>query len=384
MITSLNISFGLIPSQIKFKQLNHEVEEEQWARNEQSNLLECAVDVSNNFEIASSVLSQLHDDAVGNQKLFSILKRVEAYIALRNDLVDDIGSVQGEIGRLQAASKKVEELENEAIAARLIEAKKLLESYETVERDMKASLRETGDDIEKKRNQISEKLVSGAKTISDTFSQLEQRRFLINEKRLDLEKRTAGEQVEADTTLISLKGALAVSTANVDKVNLHKNQLVTDNNDALVAIERDAATLRACDEQNRVREESLLGSTEAENDTSKEVEDARKLLLELDKFASDHSDELDRIRRAQVFETAREVAFVKSQSGNASSVQQICQEAERLRSSLDLVRNEIALIKQQVRHQLYSSCIRKASDSNRINRSRWNPASKLRVCVMRN
>ena len=309
--------------------------------------------MSNNFEIASSVLSQLHDDAVGNQKLFSILKRVEAYIALRNDLVDDIGSVQGEIGRLQAASKKVEELENEAIAARLIEAKKLLESNETVERDMKTSMRETGDDIEKKRNQISEKLVSGAKNISDTFSQLEQKRFLINEKRLDLEKRTAGDQEEADTTLISLKGALAVSTATVYKVNLHKNQLVTDNNDALVAIERDAAALRSCDEQNKFREESLRGSSEAENDTSKEVEDAKKLLLELDKFASDHSDELDRIRRAQVFETAREVAFVKSQSSNASSVQQICQEAERLRSSLDLVRSEIAIIKQQVRYQVY-------------------------------
>ena len=106
-----------------------------------------------------------------------------------------------------------------------------------------------------------------------------------------------------------------------------------------------------------------------------------KLLLELDKFASDHSDELDRIRRAQVFETAREVAFVKSQSGNASSVQQICQEAERLRSSLDLVRTEIALIKHQVRHQLYSLWISKASDSNYIEQITLEPGIEIEgVC----
>ena len=72
---------------------------------------------------------------------------------------------------------------------------------------------------------------------------------------------------------------------------------------------------------------------------------------------------------------------MKSQGGNASSVQQICQEAERLRSSLDLVRTEIALIKQQVRHKVYCLYMSKASDSNSTEQITLEPGVEIEgVC----
>lgn len=333
---------------LNIEQLNHEVEAEQAARNDQCNLLEGAINVSNCFEISSSVIAQLEADVASTKNLSDILGRVKAYIALRDDLADDIGSVHNEIERLQAASRRLESTETRALPSAIGEARKLLASNEAVGGTMEQSLLDIKDDIGKKMAQIEEKLVVGASNISNNFQHIDQRRMLVDGKMKDLQEKAAAERLETESVLSLLEKARTLSALRVAEVDLERGKIAEQMQGVISAIEKDEILLKASEEENALLLKNSEDSSEAECATAKELEDAKVQLNELEKFASDKCDELSRIRRAQTFEKVREEAFVNSQSGNASSVQQICTEADRLRASLELVREEIALVKQQV------------------------------------
>ena len=332
-------------------QLNHEVEAEQWARNEQNRLLEFAVNASNDFEIASSVVSQVHEDTVSTKHLSRILERVNAYINLRNDLAEDIGSVQNEIGRLVAASQRVQDYKRRGISAEITDTKNLIASNTAIEEKKRHLLMEVETEVLQKAKKIDEKLISGAADISNLFPNLDQGKELVNIKISDLEKKAASEQVEANVTLTSLQAAKASSSAHVNEIILHRDGIAAEGIHVVSSTENDDALLHSSEEENSNLSKNLDASSEAEHDTAKELDEAKKQLAELDKFASDNADELERIRRAQAFEEMREEAFLKSQSGNTGSAQQICNEAERLRATLDLVRAEIEQVKLQVRRK---------------------------------
>ena len=333
---------------IDTKQLNHEVEAELWARNEQCNLLEGAIDVSNNFEISSSVVGQLEADAASTNHLSNILRRVKAYIALRDELADDISSVHNEIERIQAASKRVEIMQTEALPSSIADSKKSLADNEAIVKSMRQSLSDIKSDITKRRAQIEENLVTGALNITKSFSRLEQSQVLVNDKMKDLERKAAAQRLETESVLRELEIARAASSAHVTEADLEKSRMAAVKEGIMMSTKKNEGLLSVFEADNALLQKSLNDSSEAENATAKELEDAKSLLNFLEKFASENNDELHRIRRAQAFEKVREEAFVNSQSGNTGSVQQISNEADRLRASLELVRAEIILRKQQV------------------------------------
>ena len=330
------------------KQLNHEVEAEQWARNEQCNLLENAIDVRNNFEISSSVVGQLEADAVSTRHLSNILRRVKAYIALRDELADDIGSVHNEIERIQAASMRVEIMQTDALPSSIADSEKLLADNEATVKSIRQSLSDIKSDITERRAQIEVNLVAGALTITKNFSRLEQSQIMVNDKMKDLERKAAAQRLETESVLRDLEVARTAGAMNVAEVDLDRSRMADAKEGVMMSTRKNEGLLSASEAENALLLKSLNDSSEAENATAKELEDAQVQLSFLEKFASENYDELNRIRRAEAFEKVREEAFVNSQIGNTGSVQQISNEADRLRASLELVREEIILRKQQV------------------------------------
>ena len=330
------------------KQLNHEVEAEQWARNEQCNLLENAIDVRNNFEISSSVVGQLEADAVSTRHLSNILRRVKAYIALRDELADDIGSVHNEIERIQAASMRVEIMQTEALPSSIADSEKLLADNEATVKSIRQSLSDIKSDITERRAQIEANLVAGALTVTKNFSRLEQSQIMVNDKMKDLERKAAAQRLETESLLRDLEIARTAGAISVAKVDRDRSRMADAKEGVMMSTKKNEGLLSASEAENALLLKSLNDSSEAENATAKELEDAQVQLSFLEKFASENYDELNRIRRAQAFEKVREEAFVNSQIGNTGSVQQISNEADRLRASLELVREEIILRKQQV------------------------------------
>jgi hypothetical protein len=347
-------------------QLNHEVDAEHWARGEQKNLLENAINTRNSFEIASSVISQLNSDSISTQRLSSVLDRVNKYIILRDDLADDIRTVQCEIQRLQEESRNLEDCQIELVVQSIASVGKKVKENTVVELSLKQSLAEIKAEIDQRKILIKEKLLADANETERSFPHLEQDRRQVDEKTDDLIRKTTAAQKEEDTILLKLQSDVKANTARVDDLLLHRDTVKSQCQAALAQINRDKTELASSLEENSSLLRNSNSTSEVEYTTAKEVDDAKKQLAELEKFSKDSSDELDRMRRAQTFEKVREEAFLKSQSGNSINAQQICGEAERLKASLVLVRAEIAEIKNQVSTlmNLHWSCANHLSLAN--------------------
>jgi hypothetical protein len=273
---------------------------------------------------------------------------VNKYIILRNDLADDIRSVQCEIERLQEESRNLEDSQARHVVQSIASVSKKVKENTTVELSLKQSLAEIKVEVDQRKILIKEKLMADAYDTERSFPHLEQDRRQADEKTDDLIRKTTAAQKEEDMILLKLKSDVKANTARVDDLLLHRDTVKSQCKAALVQIERDKTELASSLEENSSLLRNSSSTSEAECTTVKDVDDAKKQLAELEKFSKDSSDELDRIRRAQTFEKVREEAFLKSQSGNSINAQQICGEAERLKASLVLVRGEIADIKNQV------------------------------------
>ena len=329
-------------------QLSHEVEAELWARTEQKNLLDRAINTGNNFEIASSVISQLKEDTILTQNLSGLTDRVNSYIILKNDLVDDISSVQREIDRLQEAFNKIHQSRGNDTSSKIVATNNLVTERTNAEGKLKSIITDINADIEERKAQIDKKLASDALDIQNSFPLLERKQQLAEEKRNDLAEKMSADRVSADAELTTLLTNRTRSAAVIDEIVPRRNSMRLQ---SLKLAEKSAvmnSSLLVSRDQNAVLITNSIASSEAEHSTAKEVEDSKRLLADLEKLFAEDNNELDRIRRALAFETAREEAFLKSQSGNSLNAQQISGEAERLRQSLELVRQEISEIKNQV------------------------------------
>ena len=311
-------------------------------------MLEHAINAGNRFEIASTVISQLKCDSISTQSLSSVLDRVSKYIVLRDDLADDISSVGCEIERLQEESKSLQHSQTNIVLESIARVSEAVKEKTIAELKLKQSLAEIKAEIEERKSLIKTKLLADVYDTERSFPHLEQDRRLMDEKTEELITKTKATQIMADTTLSQLQGDVRASTVRVEELLLHRDNVKSRGKAALVQTETDRSILATSLNENSSLLANSRSTSEAENTTAKEVDDARRQLAELEKFTKDSSDELDRIRRAQTFEKTREEAFLKSQSGNSVNAQQICGEAERLKASLELVRAEIADIKNQV------------------------------------
>ena len=311
-------------------------------------MLDRAINTGNNFEIASSVISQLKEDTILTQNLSGLTDRVNSYIILKNDLVDDITSVQCEIDRLQDAFHKICQSKVNESSSKIVATNNLVTDRTNAEVKLKSIITEINADIEERKAQIDTKLASDALDIQKAFPQLERKLQLAEEKRNSLAEKMSAERIAVDTELTALLTKKSKSSANIDEIVPRRNSMRIQ---SLKISEKTAEmnrSLLVSRDQNAVLIANSIASSEAELQTAKEVEDGKRLLAELEKISSEDNSELDRIRRAQAFQNAREDAFLKSQSGNSFSAQQISGEAERLRESLELVRREISDIKDQV------------------------------------
>lgn len=278
----------------------------------------------------------------------SVLDRVNKYIILRDDLADDVRSVQCEIERLQEESRTLHDSEAKLVLVSIASVSKTVKENTAAELTLKQSLAEIKAEIDHRKILIKEKLSADAYDTERSFPHLEQDRRQLDEKTEDLIRKTTVAQIKEDATLLLLQKDVEANTARVDELLLRRDDVKSQGIAAVAQTEREKTELALSIDENSTLLRNSSSTSEAEYSTAKEVDDAKKQLAELEKFSKDSSDELDRIRRAQTFEKTREEAFLKSQSGNSVNAQQICGEAERLKVSLELVRAEIADIKNQV------------------------------------
>lgn len=270
------------------------------------------------------------------------------YIILRDDLADDVRSVQCEIERLQEESRTLHDSEAKLVLVSIASVSKTVKENTAAELTLKQSLAEIKAEIDHRKILIKEKLSADAYDTERSFPHLEQDRRQLDEKTEDLIRKTTVAQIKEDATLLLLQKDVEANTARVDELLLRRDDVKSQGIAAVAQTEREKTELALSIDENSTLLRNSSSTSEAEYSTAKEVDDAKKQLAELEKFSKDSSDELDRIRRAQTFEKTREEAFLKSQSGNSVNAQQICGEAERLKVSLELVRAEIADIKNQV------------------------------------
>lgn len=311
-------------------------------------MLDRAINTGNNFEIASSVISQLKEDTILTQNLSGLTDRVNSYILLKNDLVDDITSVRREIDRLQDAFYDICRSKENDTSSKIVSTNNLVTERTNAEGKLKSIIIEINADIEERKAQIDSKLALDALNIQNSFPLLERKQQLAEEKRNSLEEKMSAERISVDSKLTALQDKRTNSSANIDAIVPRRNSMRIQ---SLKLAEKTAEmnnALLVSRDQNAILITNSTTALEAERSTAKEVEDGRRLLADLEKYFLEDKSELGRIKRAQAFETAREEAFVKSQSGNSLSAQQISGEAERLRESLELVRREISDIKNQV------------------------------------
>ena len=311
-------------------------------------MLDRAINTGNNFEIASSVISQLKEDTILTQNLSGLTDRVNSYIILKNDLVDDITSVRREIDRLQDAFYDICRSKENDTSSKIVSTNNLVTERTNAEGKLKSIIIEINADIEERKAQIDSKFALDALNIQNSFPLLERKQQLAEEKRNSLEEKMSAERISVDSELTALLDKRTNSSANIDAIVPRRNSMRIQ---SLKLAEKTAEmnnALLVSRDQNAILITNSTTAVEAERSTAKEVEDGRRLLADLEKDFLEDKSELGRIKRAQAFETAREEAFVKSQSGNSLSAQQISGEAERLRESLELVRREISDIKNQV------------------------------------
>lgn len=311
-------------------------------------MLDRAINTGNNFEIASSVISQLKEDTILTQNLSVLTDRVTSYIILKNDLVDDITSVQREIDRLQDAFNNICRSKENDTSSKIVSTNNLVTERTNAECKLKSIIIEINADVEERKAQIDQKLAIDALDIQKSFPLLERKQQLAEEKRNSLAEKMSAERISVDAKLTALLNKRTNSSANIDAIIPRRNSMRIQ---SLKLSEKTAEmnnALLVSRDQNAILITNSITASEAERSTAKEVEDGRSQLTDLERRFADDKSELDRIKRAQGFETAREEAFVKSQSGNSLSAQQMSGEAERLRESLELVRREISDIKNQV------------------------------------
>ena len=263
-------------------------------------------------------------------------------------MADDVRSVQCEIERLQEESRTLHDSQAKLVLVSIASVSKTVKENTAAELTLKQSLAEIKAEIDHRKILIKEKLSADAYDTERSFPHLEQDRRQVDEKTEDLIRKTTVAQMKDDATLLLLQKDVEANTARVDELLLRRDDVKSQGIAAVAQTEREKTELALSIDENSTLLRNSSSTSEAEYSTAKEVDDAKKQLAELEKFSKDSSDELDRIRRAQTFEKTREEAFLKSQSGNSVNAQQICGEAERLKASLELVRAEIADIKNQV------------------------------------
>lgn len=263
-------------------------------------------------------------------------------------MADDVRSVQCEIERLQEESRTVHDSQAKLVLVSIASVSKTVKENTAAELTLKQSLAEIKAEIDHRKILIKEKLSADAYDTERSFPHLEQDRRQLDEKTEDLIRKTTVAQIKEDATLLLLQQDVEANTARIDELLLRRDDVKSQGIAAVAQTEREKTELALSIDENSTLLRNSSSTSEAEYSTAKEVDDAKKQLAELEKFSKDSSDELDRIRRAQTFEKTREEAFLKSQSGNSVNAQQICGEAERLKVSLELVRAEIADIKNQV------------------------------------
>mmetsp|Transcript_24062 Transcript_24062/g.23128 ORF Transcript_24062/g.23128 Transcript_24062/m.23128 type:complete len:777 (+) Transcript_24062:70-2400(+) len=337
--------------QAQDRRLNHEVEAEDWARSEQIKILEHAENASDSFELCSSVVSHLQEESISSRHLQNILLRVEDYLNLKDGLVSSMEHTQMQIKYLQKAFNKLEDTKAEEIPKKIECTHDLIKENEILEEKLENSLTESQSYTAIRSNDIEENLLLSASTISSTFPQIEQSQRLIEDKTGDLVSKAAVERSDADLTLSSLQSAKQVSLSHLIEVVHERDDLLGQFKGLEDGILKDQSLLHISQDENKVLLNNSTCSSKAKYTTAREVDDAKKELIEHEKESSDNRDELDRIKKALSFERLREEAFVKSQNGNSGSAQQICLETDNLRASLQIVRDEIALIKKQIEPQ---------------------------------
>jgi hypothetical protein len=303
---------------------------------------------------------------------------VNKYIILRDDLADDVRSVQCEIERLQEESRTLHDSQAKLVLVSIASVSKTVKENTAAELTLKQSLAEIKAEIDHRKILIKEKLSADAYDTERSFSHLEQDRRQVDEKTEDLIRKTTVAQMKDNATLLLLQKDVEANTTRVDELLLRRDDVKSQGIAAVAQTEREKTELALSIDENSTLLRNSSSTSEAEYSTAKEVDDAKKQLAELEKFSKDSSDELDRIRRAQTFEKTREEAFLKSQSGNSVNAQQICGEAERLKASLELVRAEIADIKNQVIRliKLQLNCVNLSTVAN--NPSLYNPVTFIR------
>ena len=329
-------------------QLNHEVEAEQWAQSEQNNLLERAVNTGNNFEIASSIISQLNHDTLSTRRLSDVLERVQTYVEVRDSLASDIDSVKNEIKRLQENSNSLIEKREASPSlcaslaitlgvqrtARLTELK---ESIAAVQAEIE-SLRIFRDESVFRRTHILEKL----------YPQHKDNKAILDKRTKDYLEMSSLQRHEANILLKTSQGENDRVISLIDGLIAVRDTILVEMQSLISQRKEKELYLAAIqDEVERYRGE-CSSTLEKEQAMSGALAEAQKKLVEFEKISSDRYDELERMRRAQAFEQAREEAFLKSQAVNNLGNQQSCREAERLAVSLELVRANIAQVTRQV------------------------------------
>lgn len=318
-------------------------------------MLERAVNTGNNFEIASSIISQLNHDTLSTLQLSDVLERVQAYVKMRDKLAGDIDSVKNEIKRLEEISsnlieiKKFKKLDSVSLATslgvqRTAKLTELKESIAAIHAEVE-SLRILQDENVVGRTYILEKLLPQHKDSKTVF-----------EKRTKDFLETSSLQLhEANILLKTLQGENDRITSLIDGLIAERDTIVVKVQSLIFQrreIESSLASIQG--EVEHLRGE-CSGTSEVEQTMFHDLADAQIKLMEYGKLSRDRYDELERMKRAQAFEQAREEAFLKSQAVNNLGNQQTCREAGRLAVSLELVRDNIAQVTRQVMIALHDT-----------------------------
>lgn len=331
-----------------FLQLNQEVDAEYSARNVQGEILEFAQKINENFEFYSSIISQLQSEVISTSNLSTILTEIENYIIEKEILEKNVQKTNKKIDSLNDSTVSLDGFKAQEIPKNIAGSQKQKVNDKVLENKMRKQISDVQIDIGHVTRTITEELNFSTSEISKTLPSSEQNRGLLDDKTKDLDKKASRERCEANNMTASLSKAKDSSFARVTEFASCRDKIVFQINETVDATARDEARLLSYQDENRALTSELNRSSEAEQTTLRGLEECKKELNELEKFSSDNCDELNRIRKALTFEQAREQTFVKSHSDYTGSAQLICNDVEVLISSLQLVRDEIKLIKQQV------------------------------------
>jgi hypothetical protein len=279
-------------------------------RSEQIKTLEHAENASDSFELCSSVVSHLQEESISSRHLQNILLRVEDYLNLKDGLVSSMEHTQMQIKYLQKTFNKLEDTKAEEIPKKIECMHELIKENKILEEKLENSLTESQSYTGIRSNEIEENILLGASTISSTFPQIEQSQRLIEDKTGDLVSKGAVERSDADFTLSSLQSAKQVSLSHLIEVVHERDDLLDQFKGIVNGILKDESLLHISQDENKVLLNNSTCSSKAKYTTAREVDDAKKELIEHEKESSDNRDELDRIKKALSFERLREEVYI--------------------------------------------------------------------------